>query len=173
MNISLIGMMGSGKTTVGRLLAEKLTGFSFFDTDEEIVKRENKSINKIFEEKNEQYFRKIEAEVLKEILQGNNKIISTGGGVVKSSENLKLLKEKSVVIYLKANAYTLYERIKNNKERPLLNVDNMREKIITLLSERSKFYEQAHIIIDSQNKKADIISLEIVEKLDNYGTYRC
>ena len=92
MNISLIGMMGCGKTTIGELLAKELC-YKFIDTDSLIVEKENRSINDIFENDGEQYFRKVETNVLKEALNNQNQIISTGGGIVKSNENITLLKE--------------------------------------------------------------------------------
>lgn len=161
MNISLIGMMGSGKTCIGVLLA-KLLNMSFVDTDEQIIKSEKTSINQIFAQKGETYFREIETATLKNILNFNNQIISTGGGIIKSDENLSLLKEKSVVFYLKASPDILFERIKNNKERPLLNVENMKDKIKTILQERISQYEKAQYIIVTDDKSPIEIANEII-----------
>ena len=169
MNIALIGMMGSGKTTIGKLLSEKLPEFTFIDTDSEIVKQEKNSVNEIFDKKGEAYFRTAETLVLKKVLENDFQIISTGGGIIKSDENISLLKDKSVVIYLKANSDTLFERVKNNNERPLLNVDNMFEKIDKLLKERTCNYEKAHYIIDTNNKQPDTIVKEITEIINDYG----
>ena len=159
MNISLIGMMGSGKTCIGELLA-KLLNMSFVDTDEQIIKTEKASINQIFAQKGETYFRKMETATLKNVLNFNNQIISTGGGIIKSDENLSLLKEKSIVFYLKANPDILFERIKNNKERPLLNVENMKDKIKTILQERIKATKESSYPI--------IIEENILEKAYEY-----
>lgn len=161
MNISLIGMMGSGKTCIGELLA-KLLNMSFVDTDEQIIKSEKTSINQIFAQKGETYFREIETATLKNILNFNNQIISTGGGIIKSDENLSLLKEKSVVFYLKASPDILFERIKNNKERPLLNVENMKDKIKTILQDRISQYEKAQYIIVTDDKSPIEIANEII-----------
>ncbi len=161
MNISLIGMMGSGKTCIGELLA-KLLNMSFVDTDEQIIKSEKTSINQIFAQKGETYFREIETATLKNVLNFNNQIISTGGGIIKSDENLSLLKEKSVVFYLKASPDILFERIKNNKERPLLNVENMKDKIKTILQERISQYEKAQYIIVTDDKSPIEIANEII-----------
>ena len=161
MNISLIGMMGSGKTSIGELLS-KLLNMSFVDTDEQIIKSEKTSINQIFAQKGETYFREIETATLKNVLNFNNQIISTGGGIVKSDENLTLLKEKSVVFYLKASPDILFERIKNNKERPLLNVENMKDKIKTILQERISQYEKAQYIIVTDDKSPIEIANEII-----------
>lgn len=168
MNIALIGMMGSGKTSIGKILANKLST-SFIDTDEEIVRQEQKTINEIFEEYGENHFRSIESEILKNILNNDEQVISTGGGIIKSSQNISILKEKSLVIYLKASSDTLFERVKNNKERPLLNVDNMKEKIENLLKERISKYEQAHYSINTENKTLSEIADEIIGKINEHS----
>ena len=165
MNIALIGMMGSGKTTIGKHLCDSLRGFSFYDTDEEIVKLENRSINEIFECEGEEYFRKIESEVLKKILNSDNNIISTGGGIIKNTDNSDVLLRKSVTIYLYARAEVLYNRIKNNKERPLLNNVDMEKKIFDLLKQREDKYKKAKYIIDTNNKTQEEIVKEITVKL--------
>ena len=167
MNIALIGMMGSGKSTIAKLLANRLKDFSFVDTDEEIIKSQKISINEIFEKYGEKTFRTIETEQLKEILKKDNQVIATGGGIVISEDNLNLLLNNSVLIYLKAEFEELYNRVKNNKERPLLNDCNIKEKIINLLGQREEKYKKAHFTIDTTNKTPDIIVKEILEKI--YG----
>lgn len=168
MNISLIGMMGSGKTTIGEILSQNLK-YNFADTDSEIIKTENRPINQIFEEDGETYFRDIESKILSKVLDSDNQIISTGGGIIKSEKNIQLLKKKSVVFYLKANANELFERVKNNRERPLLNVENMKERIEILLKEREHKYEQANYIIDTCNKNIQDIVDEIIGKVNEYS----
>ena len=168
MNISLIGMMGSGKTTIAKLLVEKLNSFSLVDTDSIIVETENTTINEIFSLKGEDYFRSVESTVLGDVLSSDNQVISTGGGIVKKEQNISLLKEKSIVVYLEASSNVLFERVKNNDERPLLNVSDMKNKIEMLLNERISLYEKAHITVNTENKTPDVIVNEIIEKLDNY-----
>lgn len=168
MNISLIGMMGCGKTTIANLIANDLS-FSFVDTDSLIVKRENRSINEIFEINGEEYFREIETTILKEVLNNHNQIISTGGGIITREENIKHLKEKSIVIFLEADVKTLYERVKNNKDRPLLNVDDMKEKITKLLTERKNSYKQAHHTISTIDKNPNEIANEIIGIINEYS----
>lgn len=167
MNIAFIGMMGSGKSTIAKLLVNQLTDFSVIDIDEEIVKTQKKSINEIFEKYGEKTFRTIETEQLKDILKKDNLIIATGGGIVISDYNLNLLLNNSFLIYLKAESDELYNRVKNNKERPLLNDCNIKEKIINLLTQREEKYKKAHFTIDTTNKTPDIIVNEILEKI--YG----
>ena len=167
MNISLIGMPGSGKSTIGKLLAEKLIGFDYIDTDEIIVKLEKTSINKIFERCGEEYFRNLETKVLKDLLTSPNLVISTGGGIVLRDENINLLKEKSIVIYLKSDINTLYERVKNNNERPLLNLKDVKIELNNLLNEREKRYNQANLIIDTTDKTIDDTVKEILTGINN------
>lgn len=156
-------MMGSGKTTISKILADKLTDFSLLDIDEEIVKQEGISINDIFALKGEEYFRKIETEILKKVMNGNNQIISTGGGVVKSDENINLLKEKSVVFYLKTDEDVLYNRVKNDSNRPLLKEGDLKIKIHSILSAREQQYKKAHYIINSDTLPENIAD-EIIRK---------
>ena len=163
MIISLIGMMGCGKSTIAKLLSDRLC-FQLLDTDSLIVNRENQSINEIFQNKGEWYFRHLESEILTEVLAVDNSVISTGGGIVKSEANILLLKEKSIVFYLKADENVLYERLKNNRERPLLNTEDMFLKIKTLLFERNEKYELAHYVIDANQEPNKIVD-EIIEKL--------
>lgn len=167
MNIALIGMMGSGKTTIAKQLSLLLPNYNLVDIDSLIVQSESCSINEIFEKRGEAEFRKIESKILFDILKNDNQIISTGGGVIKSDENIDKLKRNSFLIYLKADEESLYERVKNNKERPLLNDCDMKDKIKILLAERKDKYEQAHFTIDTNSKSPDIISKEIYEELSN------
>ena len=170
MNISLIGMMGCGKTTIGKCLSTALKGFAFIDTDSLIEENEGMRVCDIFTQKGEDYFRALETKVLKEIFETKgNKIISTGGGMVKSAENRQLLKENSTIVYLKTDAKEIYNRLKNNTERPLLRAADMEDRINNLLNERSRLYEEAHIIIDTSGKNIDIIQEETVQKILEYG----
>ncbi len=163
MNISLIGMMGSGKSTIGKILSDYM-GLSFVDMDSLIVEKESMPITQIFELKGEDYFRQVEKQVLNEILLKDNQVISTGGGVVKLKENISILKEKSKVFYLDVEADILYGRVKNNTDRPLLNDVDMKNKIYKLLEERLPLYEKAHFVIDA-NGIPEYVVTKIIEKL--------
>ena len=166
MNIALIGMPGSGKTTVALVLKKTLPSYSFIDTDELVVKEENASISDIFKNNGEKYFREIETKILEQVLSNDNLIISTGGGIILSDKNISILREKSIVIYLKTSLNILFDRVKNNKERPLLNTEDLQNKLEKLFKERSKRYEAAHYVIDTDNKTPDIIVNEILRLLD-------
>ncbi len=163
MNISLIGMMGCGKSTIGKLLAS-YTGYSFVDIDGLIVSKEGISIPQIFDTKGEDYFRSVEATILEDVLLKDNQIISTGGGIVKLENNINLLKEKSKVFYLSAPSAVLFDRVKDDTNRPLLKADDIKLKIETLLSERISLYEKAHYIVDADNTPEYVVT-QIIEKL--------
>ena len=166
-NIVLIGFMGAGKTEVGKILA-KNEGFNFIDIDALIEKYEEMSITKIFKKKGEKYFRDLETKILKTIkgseLSGKDKpsVISTGGGAPAFNGNMKLLKNIGTVIYLKADARTIYERIKSETHRPVLGADGFTLKSVSdKLSEREKIYEKADIIIYTEGLTPQAVAEEI------------
>lgn len=168
MNIVLTGMPSSGKTETAKTLKKLLENYTLIDTDEKIIQKEKMSVNEIFELKGEEYFRQIETAVLKEVLKNDNQIISSGGGIVKKDENIKLLKEKAVIIYLKADIDVLFERARKSSERPLLNGGSIREKLEKLYKERKEKYEQAHIIIDTGAMTPDKTAEKIMERINEY-----
>ena len=155
-NIALIGMMGSGKSTIGKLLAKKLGGV-LIDIDKKIEKIENQKISQIFELKGEAYFRELEFNVTIQSLKYNNKIISLGGGAFMNQELRKIIKQKSKTFWLYWNADTLIKRIKNNDKRPVVKSMNHIE-IKKLISERNKIYYFSDFkIICESLKKAEIV----------------
>lgn len=163
MSIVLVGMPGSGKTTVGKLLAEKI-GAVFFDIDSLIEKSESMSITEIFKAKGETYFRKIEADMIKNIPSANT-VVSLGGGAFENADSRDfLLSGNSTVIYLKASPQTIYNRIKNDMTRPLLAGNMSIETIQSMLNIREKNYKLAHYTVLTDNKSADEIVNEILEK---------
>jgi len=165
-NIVLIGLMGSGKTTVGKLLAQKLNK-KFIDTDEYIENEEKITINEIFSRFGETCFRNLETDTVKKICLSDNQIISTGGGIVEKPENIKILKKKGIVFYLYAPVDELYSRIKNEKNRPLLNNDAPKWALEKLFHKREKLYELCDFKIDTTGKNVEEITQEIIEKFEN------
>lgn len=151
-NIVLIGYMGAGKSTIGRKVAEKLS-YKFIDTDEYIEKREGMKVADIFATKGEEYFRRLETELLYEFKDDLRKtVIATGGGVPLRAENRIILKELGTVYYLQADADTLYERVRDNSDRPLLKGENLHDKITSMLRQRQPIYECAcHIRLRTDN----------------------
>ena len=167
-NIVLVGLMGAGKTTVGKILAEKLKK-EFIDTDELIVKEEKKSINEIFAQSGEKYFREIEKNIIEKVSELSDKVISIGGGALENFENISNLKRNGILFYLKADVNTLEQRLKNTTDRPLLKNTRLKEKLMELLNKREKNYLLSQKIIDTTNEKTiDTITEEIIEY---YGKY--
>jgi shikimate kinase len=159
-NIYLVGFMGVGKTTVGKLLSKRLNR-RFVEMDEEIENREGKKISEIFAQYGEPYFRKLEKGLLRELSRQNNLVVSCGGGVVCDEENLRILRETGLVFNLKAEPTTIYERTKKYTHRPLLNVEDPLRRIEELLKERSRFYSKAHYSINTDG----VFPEEIVDKI--------
>ena len=155
-NMSLIGLMGSGKSIIGRDLAKKYN-IEFFDSDTEIEIRLGKNINEIFSHFGEEYFRKIEQEVCHELLFKNNCIISLGGGSILSKKVRNLLKKYSYSIFLKVDISVLSKRLKNSNKRPLLIDSNIEVKLSEIYKKREKFYNNANLIIDNNLNKKEII----------------
>lgn len=140
-NIALIGFMGSGKTTVGKLLA-KTMDMKFVDIDKVIEAHEKKSINDIFHEKGQNYFRDLEREVISQEALKNDCVIATGGGSILDNENIKRLKETSFIVFLNATIECLYLRLKDNATRPILNEAEDKRKLIEELLDKRKFLYQ-------------------------------
>ncbi len=163
-NIILIGFMGSGKSTMGVMLSYKLRR-PFLDTDKWIEKQVGRCISDIFAVEGEEYFRQQETELLKRLQKERaGKIISVGGGTPLREENRKLLHQLGTVLYLKVSAETVYERLRGDNTRPLLQGDDPMEKIRNLLERRSSIYEEAAdaVVIGDGKKPAKVLK-EILE----------
>ncbi len=163
-NVVLIGFMGSGKTTVGLRLSYGLKR-AIEDTDKLIEKKEGRSINAIFADDGEEYFRNCETELLKEMCANRkNKIISVGGGTPVKEENRALLKKLGTVIYLRIRPETVFERLRYDETRPLLTGPNPLEKICALMEQRSAAYEEcADYIVDVDELRLDEVATLIKE----------
>ena len=164
MKIVLIGFMGSGKSTVGNILSKKLN-MDFVDTDNFIENRENEKIADIFKAKGEVYFRELETKALKEVCNTyENVIISVGGGLPMTEVNRPILKAECEVVYLKASIDTLYNRLKGDTKRPLLQGNQLREKIEELMKLRAKVYEEvAAYSLDTDGNTPEEIAQEIIK----------
>ena len=141
--IALIGMMGSGKSTISKLLSQKLK-YGLFELDEIFEKEEKIKIKDFFAKYGEENFRKKETQILKKSLQFDNFVVSCGGGIILSQENRNILFENSevITIYLKTSPETIFERIKDDKTRPLLLVENPKKEIEKILNQREKHYNR-------------------------------
>ena len=147
-NICLIGLMGAGKSVIGKLLAKELK-MRHYDSDKLVEKKLNKSIDQIFSDHGESYFRKIEENIVLSLLDEKNCVISLGGGSILSYLTRKSLFINSFTVYLKVDIEILYERLKKSKKRPLINNQNIKEILIHLTRERKKYYRKANLIIDN------------------------
>ncbi len=156
--------MCSGKTTFGRLLSKSL-GWSFIDVDQEVEKREGISIRDIFERKGEEYFRKLELEVLCSISEKEKVIISTGGGLGANLEAMEFMKTKGLVVWLKIDFETFLERCGQDPSRPLLK--RGKEELLRLFENRSQAYKQAHLVLDGTGNPEELI-LKVFEACKDY-----
>lgn len=161
-NIAFIGMMGCGKTTVGKELSRFLPEYSFVDIDEEIEKSTGKKISEIFLRYGEHHFRMLESEKIKRVCEKQNQIISLGGGAFENPQTRELLGKTTLTIYLKAAPQEIYNRIKEEIHRPLLRKNFSVEKITEILNRRKINYEKAAKIIDTNGKTPDNIVKEIL-----------
>ena len=155
--------MGSGKSTVGTLLAAKLD-YRFIDLDQYVEDKYQKPINRIFSENGEQYFRDLESESLIEVSKiDDNCVVSTGGGVILSRQNREVMSNKGTTIYLETGLDTVWKRIKSDKTRPLLNVENSLAEAEKILSDRTGLYEQSDFTVKTDNLNAEQVADEVIK----------
>ena len=147
-NIALVGFMGTGKSTVGQIVASMLK-FRFLDTDEMIEGMACKRISEIFAIQGEARFREYERQVVEHLKGVSRTVISTGGGLIATPQNLASLKEHALVVCLWCSPETIFRRVGHQSHRPLLQVDNPLERIRELLNERAPFYRQADVLLNS------------------------
>ena len=161
-NLILIGFMGTGKTSLGKLLAAKL-GRSFIDLDQKIEADEKMTIPEIFEKHGEKYFRELEKKAVREVCEKKNLVIATGGGTVKDFENVQLLKNSGVIVCLTTDPEEIFRRTERRGERPVLDSggNDRIETIKKLLDERQKFYDCADYKIDT----TDWSPLQIIDDI--------
>ena len=167
-NICIMGLMGSGKSIIGKDLSKNLN-LKFYDTDKEIELKTNKKISTIFKEEGESYFRHIEEKICSEILTIDNCVIALGGGSIISKKIRKIIKNNSFSIYLQVNLKNLQNRLKFSKKRPLLNKNlNNSEILKNILKDRQKYYEKADLIINNDGNKSESLK-EIKSQLNKYA----
>jgi shikimate kinase len=159
-NIVLVGFMGTGKTTIATKLALRLK-MRYVSTDDLIEKREKRTINEIFTNSGENYFRDVESSVVREAAGMENVVIDCGGGAVLREENVANLKSTGVVVALTAKPEVIMERTKKYKHRPLLNVEDPKRKILDLLNKRAPFYAKADHLLDTGELTIDQVIAKI------------
>lgn len=168
-SIFLVGMMGSGKTSVGRRLAT-LLGLDFVDSDQEIVNRTGAEIPLIFEFEGEQGFRSREKTVIDELSRRPGVVLATGGGAVLDSDNRRRLRERGCVVYLNARLEHLVKRTCGDRNRPLLQTEDPSAKLAALLKERDPLYrEVAHLVMKTQNRGPSVTARDLARRLPASG----
>ncbi|CQR55274.1 shikimate kinase [Paenibacillus riograndensis] len=159
-NIILVGMMATGKSTVGALLAEEL-GYELVDLDHVIIQQKGRSIAELFAEGGEEYFRRIESAVLKDVLEGEGRIISTGGGAVLAPGNADMMLQHGFVVALTASEDAIIARVSGDQNRPLL-AGNAQERVRTILEQRRNAYRFAHCTVDTTDLSVAEVSKHIL-----------
>lgn len=164
LSIYLVGMMGSGKSTLGRHVATAL-GYRFLDTDTLIEKASGQSIRQIFADAGEAQFRQIETQVLSQVASYKKVVVATGGGIVVERQNWNFL-HYGVTVWLDASADVLYSRLRHDRDRPLLKTDNPQKTLQTILNQRKHLYDQADVSVAiTQNLPPDAITHRILEAI--------
>lgn len=162
-SIVLVGLMGCGKTSVSKQLARK-SKRELVDVDALIEESAGMKISDIFQQKGEAEFRKIEQDTIAKVIEEKNQIIATGGGAFQDEKNRRLLLEECIVFYLKASVPCLFERVKHDTSRPLLQNEDPAGTLKSLLEKREPYYKQAHFTIDVERRTPEQIASEIWKK---------
>ena len=167
-NIVLIGFMGTGKSTVGRMLARQLQ-FRFLDTDKLVEERAHMKIPEIFAQHGEADFRNREIGVLESLRDLRRHIIATGGGIVTVPDNIPLLRSLGLVVLLKADPNEIYRRVSRNAERPLLQVEDPRKRVLELMAAREPLYgSAAHFEVDSTRLRHEDVTAKILDEAHRF-----
>jgi shikimate kinase len=160
-NLALIGFMGTGKSTIGRIVAEDLR-FDFLDTDGEIESRTGVTIAQIFAQQGEAAFRNFEAQLVEELASRERIVISAGGGLAANADNLMSLKTHALTVCLWASPEKIWERVKYQSHRPLLQDPDPMQKIRMLLAAREPFYRQADVLINTELRSAREVANQVI-----------
>jgi len=160
----MIGLMGAGKTSIGRRLAKELQ-LPFVDIDQEIEKEQGLAVSEIFDLKGEKEFRDMELKTIKRVLEGPRQVMATGGGAFINDEIRKLIKEKAISVWLKADIDVLVERVSRKNTRPLLEKGDKKAIMADLMAKRYPIYEEADIIVQSDDGPHNIVVDKIINKI--------
>ena len=166
--IVLVGLMGAGKTTLGRRIAPEL-GLPFIDSDSEVEKAAGCTIGEIFKNSGEKIFRDVERRVMLRLLSQSPAVIGSGGGSFMDVNTRNLIRKKGTSIWLRADLELLYSRARRRTHRPLLNNDDPRKTLMRLMEERYAVYQKADLIFDVTEEPPDKMAIKLVETLINYG----
>ncbi len=163
----LIGMMGAGKTTVGRRLAARLNR-QFLDSDEEIERAAQMTIPEIFEQRGEPEFRAGETRVISRVLKDQGVVLATGGGAFVNGETRALVKAEAISIWLKADLDVLFERVSRRSNRPLLRTSNPRATLEKLIEDRYPIYAEADVTVYSRDVPQDVVASDVIDAVLAY-----
>lgn len=167
-NLILVGLMGSGKTTMGRALAKHL-GRTFVDSDDEVQQRTGVTIPHIFDIEGENGFRQRETAAIRELVKRDDMVLATGGGAVLAEENRVLLQQNGIVVYLKANVHDLWLRTRHDRNRPLLQTGDPRAKLTELFQQRDPLYQQvADITVQSGKQTVHGLMLYLLNEIEKF-----
>ena len=167
-NLILVGMMGSGKTTIGRALAKHL-GKTFVDSDEEIQRRTGVTIPHIFDVEGEAGFRQRETAAIRELVGRDDMVLATGGGAILAEQNREMLSRNGIVVYLKTNVHDLWQRTRHDRNRPLLQTGDPRAKLAELFEQRDPLYRQAaDIFVQSGKQSVQSLMLHLAEEIEAF-----
>lgn len=163
-NIVFVGLMGAGKSAIGRSVAQQLR-IPFVDTDDEIERVSRMTISELFASYGEEEFRALETRVIKRLLRGGPKVVSTGGGAFVNENTRRHIKRGGVSLWLKADLEVLWERVNKRDHRPLLKTENPKATLAALMEKRYPIYCEADITIESRDVRKDIIATEVLEAI--------
>ena len=162
-NLALVGFMGAGKSSVGRIVAEQID-FGFVDTDELIEARSGKTITQIFAQDGEAQFRELERMTVEQLCDRSDLVISTGGGLPTQHANMESLKTHALVVCLWCSADKIWERVRHQSHRPLLQTPDPEAKIRELLAARAPFYRQADVLLNTDNRSQRQVVQQVVQQ---------
>ncbi len=163
-NVIFVGLMGAGKSAIGRLVAQQLR-IPFVDTDAEIERVSRMTISELFASYGEDEFRALEMRVIKRLLRGGPKVVSTGGGAFVNDNTRRHIKRGGISMWLKADLEVLWERVNKREHRPLLKTENPKATLLALMERRYPIYEEADITIESRDVRKEIIVKEVLEAI--------
>lgn len=168
-NLIFVGLMGAGKSAIGRLVANQL-GLPFVDTDHEIERVSRMSISELFSTYGESEFRALEGRVIRRLLRSGPKVVSTGGGAFINDKTRKHIERGGISVWLKADLDVLWERVNKRDHRPLLKTENPKQTLENLMNERYPIYQRANVTVQSRNVRTDVIAAEVMEGVMDYLT---
>ncbi|THF50068.1 shikimate kinase [Allorhizobium terrae] len=161
-NLIFVGLMGAGKSAIGRLVANQL-GLPFVDTDNEIERVSRMTISELFATYGESEFRALEGRVIRRLLRSGPKVVSTGGGAFINDKTRKHIERGGISVWLKADLDVLWERVNKRDHRPLLKTENPKQTLENLMNERYPIYQRANVTVISRDVRKDVIAAEVME----------